>query len=477
MADILIIDDDKDLSFTLCGMVDHMGHAYTAAHTLKEGLRKASSGEFDVVFLDVRLPDGNGLGVIPHLQQGPEPAEIIIVTAYGDPGGAELALKSGAWDYLIKPLSMDELQLSLGRALQYRRQKRKCAAPFVVNRLGIIGDSSPMKRCIEKLAHAASLEAGTLITGETGTGKELFARAIHANSTRADGKFVTVDCAALPENLVESILFGHSKGAFTGASETQGGLIKEADGGSLFLDEIGELPLIIQRVFLRVLQERRFRPVGMKREISSDFRVIAATNQNLDDMVKQGLFREDLLFRIRALLIVLPPLRERSDDIKDLVVHHTVRICDRYGMGPKGFSPESLDVLTAYQWPGNVRQLVNTLENAITAARNEPMIYAKHLPLELRIQMKSVAIEQALNNSGDQTSHDDGSGALLRMNDFINRAKRQYLNELICQTHGNVSLACDISGLSKSTLYDQLNKYGISRPKRSADGDRRPNKR
>ena len=463
MADILIIDDDEDMSFTLCRMVEHMGHTYSAAYTLRDGLQKASAGEFDVVLLDVRLPDGNGLGIIPQLQQNPIPPEIIIVTAYGDPGGAELALKSGVWDYLTKPLSMDDLRLALGRAHQYRQQKKRCATPVAVQRSGIIGDSRQMNNCIDKLAQAASMDAGILITGETGTGKELFARAIHANSARADGNFVAVDCTALPEQLVESILFGHAKGAFTGADEAQDGLIKEADGGTLFLDEIGELPLDPQKTFLRVLQEHRFRPVGMRKEIRSDFRVIAATNQDLDAMIRKGLFRKDLLFRIRALVIGLPPLRERTEDIKELVLYHTARFCDRYGIGPKGFSPECLEILKNYSWPGNVRELVNTLENAITAARMEPTLYAKHLPLEIRIQMKSIALGKTLSKPGEKESDEGGVLRLPQMNIFISRAKRQYLKDLMRQTNGNIHRACTTSGLSKSTLYNLLKKHGITK--------------
>ena len=461
MAQILIIDDDRDMSFTLCGMVEHMNHYPTAAYTLSEGLDKASSGRFDIVFLDVRLPDGNGLGAIPQLNKGIVPPEIIIVTAHGDPGGAELALKEGVWDYLTKPLSLDDLQLSLGRALQYRQQKIRCNKPVAVNRCGIVGDSQQLSGCIDKLAQAASMDAGILITGETGTGKELFARAIHANSIRAHGHFVAVDCAALPEQLVESILFGHIKGAFTGAHEARAGLIKEADGGTLFLDEVGELSLHLQKAFLRVLQEHKFRPVGMKNEVKSDFRVVAATNQDLNGMIERGSFRKDLLFRIRTLVIDLPPLRERTEDIKDLVLYHAARICDRYGIGPKGFSSEYLEVLKKYSWPGNVRELVNTLENTITATGNEPTIYAKHLPLEIRIHMKALALERLQENPSEDISVEDRSRRLPKMNTFVDNAKRQYLQDLMRQANGNVRQACEMSGISKSTLYDQLKKYAI----------------
>ncbi len=465
MAQVLIIDDDRDMSFTLCGMIQHMQHSADTAYTLSEGLTMAESGAYDVLFLDVRLPDGNGLSVIPRLQQMSFAPEIVIVTAYGDTGGAELALKGGVWDYLTKPLSMEGLKLSLDRALKYREQKKRCATKVAINRCGIVGDSPQIIRCLDKLAHAASIDAGILITGETGTGKEIFCRAIHANSSRANANLVTVDCAALPEQLVESILFGHVKGAFTGADEAQAGLIKEADGGTLFLDEIGELPVRLQKAFLRVLQERRFRPVGMRHEIASNFRVIAATNRNLDVMADKCLFRKDLLFRVRTLVIDLPPLRERAEDIKPLALHHMDRICDRYGIEPKGFSSEFLESLQAYSWPGNVRELVGVLETSITAARHEAKLFARHLPLDMRIRMKSQALGPSEAHSGSKRTAESLGKRLPEMQEFIDNAKRDYLLMLMQQTDGDVKQASTVSGLPKTTLYDHLKKYKIPRTK------------
>ncbi len=460
MAEILIIDDDKDMAFTLCRMVEGMGHASVDAFTLKEGLEKAAAGRFDVIFLDVKLPDGNGLSIIPDLQENPSPPEIIIVTAYGDPGGAELALRNGVWDYLTKPLELNEMRLSLTRALQYRHEKQKIMAPVAVNRCGIAGQSPQMQKCIEQLAQAAGSDAGVLITGETGTGKELFARAIHANSVRSQRRFVVVDCAALPEQLVESILFGHVRGAFTGADSARDGLVKQADGGTLFLDEIGELPLHLQKGFLRVLQERRFRPVGHSREIESDFRLVAATNRNLEQMVTQGSFRKDLFYRIRTLVINLPPLRKRPGDIRDLILYHTARLCDQYSVAPKGYSPECLEALTRYPWPGNVRELVNTLESTMAAVRNEPTIYAKHLPMEIRIQMASMALED--KSKQEKLPRQNTPQRLPTFQDLIVQTKYRYFQDLMVQTGGDIGKACEISGLPRSTLYDQLKKVGIS---------------
>lgn len=459
MAEILIIDDDKDMSFTLCRMVEGMGHTATDAFTLKEGLAKAATRRFAIVFLDVRLPDGNGLSIIPRLQEKSVPPEIIIVTAYGDPGGAELALKSGVWDYLTKPLELNEMRLSVTRALQYRREKERIAAPVALNRCGIVGECAQMLNCIDLLAQAATSDASVLVTGETGTGKELMARAIHVNSARSKGPFVVVDCAALPEQLVESMLFGHVKGAFTGADRAREGLVKQADGGTLFLDEVGELPRQLQKRFLRVLQERRFRPVGHHCEIQSDFRLVAATNRDLENRVAIRSFRKDLLFRLRTIRIDLPPLRARGTDVKALIHYHTARLCERYEIAPKGYSPECMTALTAYTWPGNVREMVNTLESVITAARSEPTIYAKHLPTEIRIHIAAQALKDK-----DQTidsALDEEEEALPGFKEFVATAKRHYLETLMQQTRGDTRRACKIAGLPRSTLYDQLKKAGI----------------
>ena len=310
-----------------------------------------------------------------------------MITGLGDPDEAELAIKSGAWDYLEKPASFDAIKLPLLRALEYRAERKSGNPSIVLKRNGIIGDSQKITSCLELLAQAAGSDANVLITGETGTGKELFAKVVHSNSPRAKRNFVVVDCTALPETLVESVLFGHARGAFTGAETSEEGLIKQADGGTLFLDEIGELPLLIQKRFLRVIQEHRFRPVGGRQEIASDFRLVAATNRNLEDMVREGRFREDLLFRLRTIVIESPPLREIPEDIKKLTVYYMNDLCERFGIVAKGASPEFWEIVTEYPWPGNVRELIQALEKALISAKDEPMLFPKHLPTYIRIQV------------------------------------------------------------------------------------------
>jgi len=416
MAKILIIDDDKMICDALGSVVKRMGYGVHYTLTLKEGLKEVSSGKYDVVFLDVRLPDGNGLTELSRIRGVPSSPEVIIITGEGDPDGAELAIKSGAWDYIEKPPSIESMTLPLIRALQYREEKRSRKPSVALNRVGIIGNSPQMRRCLDLLAQAANTDASALITGETGTGKERLASAIHSNSSRKDKNFVVVDCAALPETLVESTLFGHEKGSFTGAHKTHDGLVKQADGGTLFLDEVGELPMSVQRTFLRVLEEHRFRPVGSKREMESDFRLVAATNQDLDQMVLTGKFRQDLLFRLRSVTIALPPLRERMGDIKELAIYYMTKFCDRYGIGTKGFSPEFTEILNSYSWPGNVRELANTMENLLTTTDDDPVLFSKHLPTRIRVEVTRASVSKKDQLKEISEGDNDSSQILGRLN-------------------------------------------------------------
>jgi len=470
MAKVLIVDDDKAICKMLANMAERMQHDATCTYTLKDGLKKAVSGEFDAVFLDVRLPDGNGLDVLPEIRKTQPPPEVIIITGAGDPDGAEIAVKNGAWDYVQKPLSPKKMILPLSRVLQYRDDIKKTRKPAVALKLGgIVGTSTHMRACLDSLAHAANSEVNVLITGETGTGKELFAKAIHTNNPRADKSFVVVDCAALPETLVESSLFGFEKGAFTGAVRSQDGLIKQAHNGTLFLDEVGELTLPLQKAFLRVLQERRFRPIGGMQEIESDFRLLAATNRDLDQMTGSGRFRKDLLYRLRSITIGLPPLRQHTEDIKELVLYYMIKICERYQTETKGFSPDFFDALYAYTWPGNVRELINTLEGVIIATRHEPTLFSRHLPAHIRIQVARASVNKSrktpINKSPEESAAP--AGTLPAYRDFreavLDEAEKKYFQDLMSAAKGSIKGACQISGLGRTRLYTLMKKYGITR--------------
>jgi two-component system NtrC family response regulator len=377
-----------------------------------------------------------------------------------------LAIKKGAWDYIEKPLSVKDVMLCIDRVLKYREEKQAKAKPVVLERAGIIGDSPKLRVCLDVLAQAASSEANVLITGETGTGKEMFAWALHKNSGRAGQNFVVLDCAALPETLVESTLFGHVRGAFTSADKARDGLIRQAHGGTLFLDEVGELPMSIQRAFLRVLQERRFRPVVGGQEIASDFRLIAATNRNLESMAKTGGFREDLLFRLRTIVLDLPALRDVREDIKELVLNYLAKFCEQYEVPMKGFSPEFLEILIAYNWPGNVRELIQALEKAVVSAKDEPVLFPKHLPEHIRVDLARASVlrkRPSLPTVEDVAVMSENLVSLKDVRDAgLAKIERDYLQALMQRTHGDVPEACRISGLSRSRLYTLLKKYRVS---------------
>lgn len=463
MAQVMIIDDDVVMCEMLSNMVHRSGHDATFVHTLKEGMREISSKDYDIVFLDIRMPDGSGLDLLPRIRERASPPEVIIMTGYGDPDGAELAIKNGAWDYIEKPSSIKEMMLPFLRALQYREEKRSHAPAVALKGEGIIGSSPRMRACFDILAQAAGSNASVLITGETGTGKELFARAIHENSPRASKNFVVVDCTALPKTLVESTLFGYEKGAFTGADKDQDGLVRLAHGGTLFLDEVGELPLVIQKAFLRVLQEHRFRPVGSKKEIESDFRLVAATNRNLDEMVEARQFRRDLLFRLQTFTIDLPSLCERKEDIRDLVMHHMAKLSERYSIGAKGFAPEFLDSLIAYDWPGNVRELVNAVERALTMASQEPTLFAKHLPTHIRVSLARASVTKEAPSVKEQIPPSPLPPLRTFRESALSEAERRYLEDLMSIAGSNIREACRISGLSRPRLYALMKKYRVSR--------------
>ena len=455
MADILIVDDDKILAKMLVDHVTASGHRAEAAYTLTEGVNKIKTHIFDVVFLDVQLPDGNGLEYLTQFKGAPSAPEVIIITGQGEADGAEKAVVSGAWSYIEKPYVFRELPLHLTRALQYRQEKQKVVEiPVALKRDRIIGSSRSLNKCLDQIARAAACDVSVLVTGATGTGKELFAKAIHENSARADKNFVVVDCAALPETLIESILFGHVKGAFTSAEKQQDGLVRHAHGGTLFLDEVGELPIGIQKTFLRLLQEHEYRPVGSSRHEYSDFRLVAATNRNLDDCVRAGNFRDDLLFRLQAFAIELPPLKERLEDIRELVTYFIARLCERYGLETKGVAPDFIEALMSYDWPGNVRELYQTIEQVFTGALLGPTCFAIHLPEKFRVQQARAGVETRKNVDGLDTM-------LASWREYKEVHEKNYIQKLKLVADNNISEACRIAGLSRTRLYQLLSKYGV----------------
>ncbi len=462
MPRILVLDDDKTMRAFLSNLVNNMGLDCDCAETLSEGLTKAKNNAYEVVFLDVVLPDGNGLEILPQIKETASSPEIIIITGYADSDGAELAIQHGAWDYIEKGAEIETIQLPLLRALQHHEEKQK-QKTIPLDREGIIGNSPLIKQCLNQLAMAASSETDVLITGESGTGKELFAWAIHNNSRRIAGNFVTVDCASFPETLAESLLFGHEKGSFTGAEKRREGLIAQANGGTLFLDEIGELTPDLQKTFLRVLQERRFRPVGSAREIPCDFRLVSATNKNLEDMVQEGSFRNDLYYRLQTFIMRLPPLRERKEDIRDISIHHASKLSEQTGVELKSFSSEFFETLMAYHWPGNIRELKNAIEKAFFSSLDAPRLYPQHLPDRIRLALKKRSFDSPKNKDDTFRVGNHASEEIMNLSDYKNKMEEEYLRIVMERCQGDIPEACRISGVSRSGLYKLLHKYHLTK--------------
>jgi len=477
MANILIIDDEAYIRDILSSRVERMGHTPAAAATLDMGLHILNQDPVDLVFLDVNLPDGCGLDFLPQIKQSPSSPEVVIITAVGSAEGAELAIKNGAWDYIGKPFKKEEIILLIRRTLEYRNARLAQHKIPMLETDAIVGKSPLMKACICQVAQTAANTANVLIQGETGTGKELFARAIHDNCRLTHDNYIVVDCAAMPEALTESLLFGHTRGAFTGADAASEGLIKAADKGTLFLDEIGELPLSVQKAFLRVLQEKRFRPVGSSTELASNFRLISSTNRNLDQMVDQGTFRQDLLHRLKTFTIDLPPLRLHKEDISSLALHYMEKLCTKHNIPQKAMLPDTLKVLTAYDWPGNVRELINAIEKAILSEPDLPLLYPMFLPAGIRVSHanKDLWEKKALHPPADPIvpgipfesvlSLGNSPGQIPNLKNYRNTAigkiETLYLRYLVQNTGGNLEEAARISGVTKNRLYFLIRKYKL----------------
>ncbi|CCK78831.1 sigma-54-dependent transcriptional regulator [Desulfobacula toluolica] len=460
MASVLIVDDDPIFCAPFVGYMKKLGHQCRVAQNFSDGLGLAQEFYVDVVFLDVILPDANGLEGINNFIDAPSSPEIIIITGKSEISGAEMALKNGAWDYLEKPPSYDDVKLTLKRALQFRKNKIVFDAQDRLNTDFIIGENIKLKKCMDIVAKVIKTEGNLFITGETGTGKDLIAKAVHENSKRAAANFVTVDCTNLPDNLVESLLFGHLKGAFTGAVTHSDGLVKQADKGTLFLDEVGDLSGPAQKSILRVLQNKKYRPLGLKTEVECDFRLISATNRDLRKMVEEGRFRKDLYYRLVTYHIHLPPLRERLDDIKLLTRHYIAKICDQFGIHTKDVSRDFVETLILYDWKGNIRELISVLHSSIANAMNEHKLNPHHLPVEVRIycRQKKMAANKSLGRGGQENLEmEDVKFPCLK--EFRHLNESQYLDSLIKLSKGNIERACHLSGVSRSGLYHLLEKH------------------
>jgi two-component system NtrC family response regulator len=445
-------------------IAESVGAVTVGVGSLTEASKCLAEGNFDIVLTDLNLPDGDGLSLFPEIRKQKD-LVIIVLTGTGGADRAETALKCGAWDFLLKPVSPKEIKLTLRRALDYLEQFKKTKRPLV-DRTGIIGNSPEINQILEEVAHAALSDASVLITGETGTGKELFAHAIHRNSTRAKGPFVIVDCASLTETIVESILFGSKKGAFTGADKDRHGLIFQADGGTLFLDEAAEMPLNVQKIFLRVIQEKTFRPVGGSEEIHANFRLVSATNKDLSQMVEKGTYREDLFFRMSSSHIEIPSLRNQKESIEELLLHFLDHLSKKYCATSKGFTPDFLEMLTLYEWPGNIRELIGALEHSFSSGLGEPVLYPIHLPVNIRVSVTRNSVGKKREKTPEtKVSQILKNGIPPSWNTYkqsgMSALQRQYFKDLLEYSNGNIEIVSSISGLGRARLYELLKKHGL----------------
>lgn len=471
MPTVLIIDDDEILCRTITRQLCMLGYQVNIAQSIQEAIHQLVETHFDVILLDVCLPDGSGLDMITKVQNMPQAPDIIVITGYPEHEDVRLAIDRGVWDYIQKPWRMDDLKSMLEGVMAYRLRRKKENLPDV-NSPDIIGNNPALKQALTTAIQVAASDINVLITGETGTGKELFARAIHENSTRKAADMVVVDCSILPDNLVESTLFGHTRGAFTGAMTNRTGLVQQAHQGTLFLDEIGELPLATQKSFLRLLEQRCYRPIGAKSEIQVDFRLVVATNRNLGEMVKTGAFREDLLHRINSLVIDIPPLRQRLEDIPLLTQHIIHKLCRRSGKAMKKPATDLLQLLQEYDWPGNVRELVNVLDRLIITSGSQETLLPIHLPPEMRTRVIQNRLSVSPFAAADYSVRFQPQGLpetavfefpkihAVRQN-ALQTVEQEYLTALMQHVDGNVQKAARVAGLAKSQLYNLLNKYDL----------------
>jgi two-component system nitrogen regulation response regulator NtrX len=444
---ILIVDDEAGIRESLTSILREEGYRAEAVASGEECLRAFKNDVFDLVLLDVWLPGIDGLETLRQLRELPAPPVVVMISGHGTIETAVRATKLGAFDYVEKPLSLEKTMVTVNNALAHLRletENRRLRAELE-RKYEIIGDSVPMKALRQQIALTAPTNGRVLIYGESGTGKELVARALHIHSLRAGKTFVEVNCAAIPEELIESELFGHVKGSFTGASEDKIGKFQMADGGTLFLDEVGDMSLKTQSKVLRVLEEQRFAPVGSNRSVSVDVRVIAATNQNLEQRIAEGSFREDLFYRLNVIPFHVPPLRERTEDIPVLARHFMAEFSQAYGRRPLEFSPAALDVLQRYAWPGNVRELKNLVERLVIAAPQfaSQRIEPHHLPPEL---FRGAAPHRPY------ASLQEARAAY----------EREFILRKLEENQWNMTRTAAAVGLERSHLYRKLKSLGIS---------------
>lgn len=443
---ILLIDDDKTALDGLVKILAHDGYPVSGVLSGYEALNLLSRKNVDIIVTDMKLPGMGGLSLIHELRKKEEPAAIVVITAYSSVKTAVEAIKCGADDYLTKPVNIEELELVLEKLwerqqliAQNRVLKEKLKDKYKSSEL--VGNTPQMQRIIKMIEDVAPSTASILILGETGTGKELVANAIHYQSDRVCMPFVALHCAALSESILESELFGHEKGAFTGAVQSRKGRFELADGGTLFLDEVGEMSIKVQVKLLRVLEKGEFERVGGEKTIKVDVRLIAATNRNLEREVSEGRFREDLFYRLNVITIHLPPLRERREDMPILSNFFVIKYAKKYKKEIKGFTPEAMEALCAYHWPGNVRELENVIERSIVLCKKS-MITVDHLPKNIIPNKEDVSLIK------------------IPLGTSLEEAEKEIIQKTLLMTHGSKKEAAKILGISSRKIEYKVKEWG-----------------
>jgi DNA-binding NtrC family response regulator len=446
-ARLLVVDDDPVTIDLLKEVLSKEGYQVSTSLSGEEAIARGMDNLFDIIITDVRMGEKDGIDVLRFFKKNAPDTTVIMITAFGSIETAIEAIREGAYDYISKPFKLDEIKFTIQRALEQRRlvQENKLYRKELLEKYqfkNVIGRTPQMFQVYKTIAKVADTKSTVLLCGERGTGKELIARSIHYNSQRNQSPFIPVDCASLVETLIESELFGHVRGAFTGASTAKRGLFEEADGGTLFLDEVGNLSLSMQSKLLRFLQEHEIKRVGGTESIRVDVRVIAATNQLLEPLVKNEKFREDLFDRLNVVTITLPPLRERKDDIPSLANHFLQKFCEENRKNISHIAPETLEILTQYSWPGNVRELEHTIERAVILSIH-PIILPEDLPKKMfgEIGGREILIpEKPLS---------------------LRELEKRYVLKVLQETGGNKKKASEILGIDRTTLYKILEKEDV----------------
>jgi DNA-binding NtrC family response regulator len=455
MAKVLVVDDEESIIWIFRKLVESLGHAFLSAPTAEKGIEIARTEQPDIVFMDVKLPGMDGLTALEEVRRIAPRSKYVVITAHGTLDTAVRAMKLGAVEYLSKPVELDQaralIQASIKGAGLNREVEslRRASTPT-----GIVGKSPLMQEVFKKVAAVAGSDATVLLIGESGTGKELLARAVHYNSARTSGPFEAINCASIPETLLESELFGHEKGAFTGAVRQKPGKFEVAGGGTVFLDEVGEISLAAQVKLLRFLEDRKFERVGGTESVSVDVRIVSATNQNLEERVREGRFREDLYFRLNVVRIDIPPLRERREDIPPLVAHYL-----DLARGA-GVTSDALELLKNHSWPGNVRELRNAIERGVVLARGNP-IRPEHLPDTVTSPrpLGETDLEARIRELVEKLVAQGQPGDLYRLVEA--RWEKALLRRVLEQTGFNQVKASELLGINRMTLRKKMEQHGL----------------